>query len=269
VSASTDSTTTTVAETTTIAPCEPDTRGKQVDIVVPTESIQRIELPEVTVSDVEIGQQDLSFRVDRVGVPVLVKVSYFPNWQVEGADGPYRVAPNFMVVIPTDNEVRLSYGRSGSDTVFYGATVIGLGMLVWFRRRGDVDLDDDGRPEPDDDVGPRPTDDVDDAGAGLDADAERERQTDAWLTDAVSRDDDTVDTPRPDPGLELGADGFPVDDPDDSWWRPPPPEEPAWMDDPVPSSGEGDPPTSIDTPVPDPPGAPIDPPEDRPTPPVA
>ena len=140
-SASTDSTTTTVVETTTIAPCEPDTRGKQVDIVVPGESIQRIELPEVTVSDVEIGQQDLSFRVDRVGVPVLVKVSYFPNWQVEGAEGPYRVAPNFMVVIPTDNEVRLEYGRSGSDTVFYGATVVGLGLLVWFRRRGDVDLD--------------------------------------------------------------------------------------------------------------------------------
>ena len=57
-------------------------------------------------SDVEIDEQELSFTVDQVGVPVLVKVSYFPNWTVDGAEGPYRVAPNLMVVVPTENEVR-------------------------------------------------------------------------------------------------------------------------------------------------------------------
>ena len=40
-------------------------------------------------------------------MPVLVKVSYFPNWQVSGADGPYRVAPNEMVVIPTSTHVSM------------------------------------------------------------------------------------------------------------------------------------------------------------------
>jgi acyl transferase domain-containing protein len=33
----------------------------------------------------------VSFRVDEVGVPVLVRVSYFPNWSVDGAEGPFRV----------------------------------------------------------------------------------------------------------------------------------------------------------------------------------
>ena len=59
---------------------------------------------------------------------MLVKVSYFPNWQVDGAEGPYRVAPNLMVVVPTENEVRLHFDRSTSDLVFYLLTLVGIGM---------------------------------------------------------------------------------------------------------------------------------------------
>ena len=40
---------------------DPDTRGKQVDIVVPREAIEPVALPPVTVSDVVIDEQDLSF----------------------------------------------------------------------------------------------------------------------------------------------------------------------------------------------------------------
>ena len=123
-------------------PDDPDTRGKQVDIVVPQQPIEPVPLDPVQVSDVEMGQQDLSFRVDQVGVPVLVKVSYFPNWEVDGAEGPFRVAPNLMVVVPTDNEVRLHYGRSGSELLFYALTLVGIGMLVFFRLRGDERFDD-------------------------------------------------------------------------------------------------------------------------------
>jgi hypothetical protein len=42
-------------------------------------------------------------------VPVLVRTSYFPNWAADGAEGPFRVSPNFMVVVPTETEVTLSY----------------------------------------------------------------------------------------------------------------------------------------------------------------
>ncbi|MFM7069151.1 MAG: hypothetical protein ACKOYM_06780, partial [Actinomycetes bacterium] len=36
------------------------------------------------VSKVRVGDHTISFRVDRVGRPVLVKTSYFPNWKVKG-----------------------------------------------------------------------------------------------------------------------------------------------------------------------------------------
>jgi hypothetical protein len=72
----------------------------------------------------------ISFHVSRVGTPVLVKVSYFPNWHASGADGPWRVTPNLMVVVPTSHEVTLSYGRTAANDVGQLATLIGLVALV-------------------------------------------------------------------------------------------------------------------------------------------
>src|SRR6185295_8910048 len=48
------------------------------------------------VSKVVVGDDRVSFDVDRVGSPVLVKVSYFPNWTAEGAESSWRVTHNFM-----------------------------------------------------------------------------------------------------------------------------------------------------------------------------
>ena len=47
----------------------------------------------VEVTNVVTGTDTISFDVDEPGVPVLVKMSYFPNWKVSGAEGPYRVTP--------------------------------------------------------------------------------------------------------------------------------------------------------------------------------
>ena len=107
--------------------------------MVPAETIKVTAEPEITVSNVEMGDQDLSFDVSKVGTPVLVKMSYFPNWQVDGADGPYRVAPNFMVVVPTSAHVHMHYDMSTLDKGSYALTLVGIGMLVWMRRRGDVE----------------------------------------------------------------------------------------------------------------------------------
>ena len=90
----------------------------------------------VEVSNPEIDEDSISFDVDEVGQPVLVKMSYFPNWQASGAEGPYRVAPNFMVVIPTDTHVELTYGRTGVEWLSYALTGLGLVGLVLLVRAG-------------------------------------------------------------------------------------------------------------------------------------
>ena len=117
-------------------PLEP---GRKVDVVVPTDVIKVTPVPEITVSNVQMGDQDLSFEVSKPGTPVLVKMSYFPNWQVDGAEGPYRVAPNFMVVVPTSTRVRLHYDASSLEQLAWLVTVLGIGLLFFWRYRvGDV-----------------------------------------------------------------------------------------------------------------------------------
>lgn len=84
----------------------------------------------VTVTDIESDTSSISFSVDEVGTPVLVKTSFFPNWNAEGADGPWRVGPNLMVVVPTANDVELTYGRTLVDWAGWLATLLGLAGLV-------------------------------------------------------------------------------------------------------------------------------------------
>jgi hypothetical protein len=97
-------------------------------------------LPRVTITHVRSTSQSISFRVSRVGVPVLVKISYYPRWHASGAAGPYRVSPNLMVVIPSATTVSLTYGASAAVAVgdaLTGVTaLVGLGVAgVALRRR--------------------------------------------------------------------------------------------------------------------------------------
>ena len=82
------------------------------------------------VTAVSQSDSSISFHVSRVGTPVLVKVSYFPNWHASGAEGPWRVTPNLMVVVPTSHDVTLTYGRSAADDLGQLATLVGLVALV-------------------------------------------------------------------------------------------------------------------------------------------
>ena len=132
---------------------DPDTRGKQVDIVVPAQTIEPVALPPVD------GQRrrrstsrTLSFDVDQVGVPVLVKVSYFPNWARRRRRGP--------VPHRAEHDGRRADRQRGApalrpqprrDLFFYVLTLVGIGLLVVFRiqrRRRHVATRSPRRPAP-------------------------------------------------------------------------------------------------------------------------
>ena len=51
----------------------------------------------------------------RPGVPLWVKVSYHPNWQVQGAPKVWRAGPSFMLIVPDSENVRLFFGRTWPD----------------------------------------------------------------------------------------------------------------------------------------------------------
>ena len=84
----------------------------------------------------ETDTDRITFSVDQIGTPILVRASYFPNWQAEGADGPYRVAPNYMVVVPTQADVILEYRHEAVDVVAIVLTIVGILGLVALTRVG-------------------------------------------------------------------------------------------------------------------------------------
>jgi hypothetical protein len=87
-------------------------------------------LPPVKVSNIQSDDDSISFDVDRVGVPVMVRTSFFPNWNVTGAEGPHRSTPNLMVVVPTSNHVELEYGTTSLEMFAYGVSLAGVFLLA-------------------------------------------------------------------------------------------------------------------------------------------
>jgi len=84
-----------------------------------------------SVTGVRVGPDgSVHFHVDRLGTPVLVKVSYFPNWAATGAQGPWRVTPNLMVVVPTSHDVTLTYGSTPANALGLACTAAGVVALV-------------------------------------------------------------------------------------------------------------------------------------------
>ncbi len=100
--------------------------------------LPRTRLPEVEVTNIRHDRSSISFDVSKVGVPVVVKTSYFPNWRVTGADRIYRISPNLMLVVPTSTHVRLDYTRTPVDLAATGLTLLGLVGLWVLSRRGPV-----------------------------------------------------------------------------------------------------------------------------------
>ena len=132
------------------------TRVKGADPTPPRTPVRSAVVSNTTMTDDRI-----SFDVDQPGTPVLVKTSYFPNWQAVGAKGPWRVTANSMVVIPTSTHVSLHYGYTPVDNAGRLITLAGLGAagLIWWRERlsprpvaeDEIDPgegDDDRRPTP-------------------------------------------------------------------------------------------------------------------------
>lgn len=64
-----------------------------------------------------IENEKIEFETTAVGIPHIIKISYFPNWKAVGAKGPFVISPSFMMVIPTQEKVTLYYGSTITDTV--------------------------------------------------------------------------------------------------------------------------------------------------------
>ncbi len=105
------------------------------DINGPFEGGRSLDTADAVVSDIVIDDHNISFTTTAIGVPHLVKISYFPNWEATGADGPYRAAPSLMIVIPTQAEVSLEFARTWTENLGMVLTLISLVFAGWWVSR--------------------------------------------------------------------------------------------------------------------------------------
>jgi hypothetical protein len=84
-----------------------------------------------------VAEESITITTNRVGHPLLVKVSYHPRWTADGADGPYLASPGLMIVVPRRPLVTLTYARTASDRLGLGLTLLAVivGAVLFARRR--------------------------------------------------------------------------------------------------------------------------------------
>ena len=82
------------------------------------------------VHDVVATDDGVSFDVTTTGQPVVVRVSAFPGWTVDGAPEVLRSTPNSLVVVPSQTHVQLRHGRTPLDSLAMACGAAGIALLV-------------------------------------------------------------------------------------------------------------------------------------------
>jgi len=77
-----------------------------------------------------VSNEEVKIKTDCIGKPHIIRISYYPNWMVEGADKIYLVSPSFMLVFPNQENVRLYYGQTLIDVASMLCSYAGVLMIL-------------------------------------------------------------------------------------------------------------------------------------------
>lgn len=85
-----------------------------------------------------VKEESIEFTTDCLNKPHIIRISYYPNWKVKGADKIYLVSPSFMLVYPKQENVKIYYGKTFIDYFSMLLTLIGLiiiGYIIYKNRK--------------------------------------------------------------------------------------------------------------------------------------
>lgn len=87
-----------------------------------------IQIPSVEIIE-KIDYESIEFTTNLLRYPHIIRVSYHPNWKVEGARDIYLVSPSFMLVFPDRHRVKLTFRKSVYN---YAGEFLSLVCLMFF-----------------------------------------------------------------------------------------------------------------------------------------
>ena len=87
------------------------------------------------ISNVVISDNKISFDTEFVGRPHIVKISYFPNWELNSGYGPYRIDPSFMLIVPSTNYVELEFKRDTIELVSLILSILLISISLFLNKK--------------------------------------------------------------------------------------------------------------------------------------
>lgn len=105
--------------------------------VTSLEQVRKIPFPQTYTVESVLFDDEIRIKTSQPGLPILIKVSYHPNWRVEGAKKIFLATPSFMLVYPETREIRLRFGKSRAQYAGWLATAAALLFFffaILFRR---------------------------------------------------------------------------------------------------------------------------------------
>lgn len=107
--------------------------GEEKDFKIVTDDLKKVvKIPVQANCSIEerIAAEEIEIKTSCIGKPLLIKISYSPNWKVEGAKKIYLASPAFMLIFPEKENVKLYYGEDWSD--FLGKVLSAIGLMAFF-----------------------------------------------------------------------------------------------------------------------------------------
>ncbi len=95
------------------------------------ENLPRIPLSQDCQVSEEVRDAEVLIDTTCIGKPLLVKITYFPNWKVDGAERIYLASPAFMLIYPTQEHVRLYYGQTASNVMGWALTFTAAALMLY------------------------------------------------------------------------------------------------------------------------------------------
>lgn len=96
-------------------------------------NLTKIPVPQNCSIEETVREEEVKIKTSCIDKPLIVKISYFPNWQVEGADKIYLASPSFMLIFPKQENVRLYYSYIYSDYLGLAFSLIGIFLIFYFK----------------------------------------------------------------------------------------------------------------------------------------
>ena len=91
---------------------------------------------ELNITDFKLENNKISFKTNQPKKLHLIKVSYFPNWTIQDGEGPYRITPSFMAIVPYSNNVEINFVKTNMEnflSIFAFLCLVMSIYLIFFR----------------------------------------------------------------------------------------------------------------------------------------